>query len=567
MKSSHLPEIDTLSLKEQVAQMIVVRASGYLFDHEIKYPQWEPPAAKLQHLISDLGVGGVILLGGSAAELALRSQQLQSWAKIPLLVAADIEEGVGQRFSSATWFPPPMAIGAVAEKNLDRALHYAEQMGATIAQEALAVGINWILAPVVDVNNNPDNPVINIRAFGENPEIVSQLGAAFIKGAKNYPALTTAKHFPGHGDTAVDSHLELPLIPHSEERLAEVELAPFASAIATGVDAVMSAHLLIPAWDEHLPATLSHKILTEQLRHKLGFDGLIVTDALVMGAITSRYGAEETAILALEAGVDILLMPVDAEAAIQAICNAVTSGRIPQERIRASVERIWQAKRKVFGEQGSRGAGEQGSRGAGEQGSRGAGEKKFLTQNSKLKTQNFPSPLHQIAQPDAFEMVENILRDSNQVFGSLPLQTEKLINLRNLILVDDLLDCKYLSRQAPAVTIPQQLGYRTQLGDSRSNLPVASSGEALQPTLLQIFLRGNPFRGSAGLTQVVEDWFKTLLTNGELQALVIYGSPYIKNQFLPFLPAEIPCVCSFGQIPAAQEIALRLLFANYLPMR
>jgi beta-glucosidase len=158
--------------------------------------------------------------------------------------------------------------------------------------------------------------------------------------------------------------------------------------------------------------------------------------------------------------------------------------------------------------------------------------------------------------------VDNILRDSTQAFGSLPLRPEKLINLRNLILVDDLLDCKYLSRQAPAVTIPQQLGYRTQLGDSRSNSPVISSGETKQPTLLQIFIRGNPFRGSAGLTQVVEDWFKTLLTNGELQALVIYGSPYLKNQFLPFLPPEIPCISSFGQIPAAQAIALELLFTT-----
>ncbi|MFB2876554.1 glycoside hydrolase family 3 protein [Floridanema aerugineum] len=573
MKSSQLPEIDTLSLKEQVAQTIVVRASGYLFDHEIKYPQWEPKAAFLQHLISDLGVGGVILLGGSAAELSLRSQQLQSWAKIPLLVAADIEEGVGQRFSSATWFPPPMALSAVAQKNLDRALLYAQQMGAIIAREALAVGINWILAPVVDVNNNPDNPVINIRAFGETPEIVSQLTAAFIQGAKTYPALTVAKHFPGHGDTSVDSHLELPMIPHSEERLAEIELAPFVSAIATGVDAVMSAHLLIPAWDENLPATLSHKILTQQLRHKLQFAGLIVTDALVMGAITNRYGAAETAVLAVEAGVDILLMPQDAEAAIGAICDAVTSGRIPPERIRASVERIWQAKGKVFGEQGSRGAGEQGSKGAGEnlklKTLQLVPNSKLKTQNSKLKTSPVPSPqspvpspLYQIAQPAAFETVDNILRDSTQAFGSLPLRLEKLINLRNLILVDDLLDCKYLSRQAPAVTIPQQLGYRTQLGDSRSNSPVISSGETKQPTLLQIFIRGNPFRGSAGLTQVVEDWFKTLLTNGELQALVIYGSPYLKNQFLPFLPPEIPCISSFGQIPAAQAIALELLFTN-----
>ncbi|MFB2835901.1 glycoside hydrolase family 3 N-terminal domain-containing protein, partial [Floridanema evergladense] len=359
--------------------MVIVRASGYLFDHEIKYPQWELPAAKLQHLISDLGVGGVILLGGSAMELALRSQQLQSWAKIPLLVAADIEEGVGQRFSSATWFPPPMALSAVAQKNLELALLYAEQMGAIIAQEALAVGINWVLAPVVDVNNNPDNPVINIRAFGETPEIVSQLTAAFIQGAKNHPVLTVAKHFPGHGDTAVDSHLELPIIPHAEERLAEVELVPFVSAIAQSVDAVMSAHLLIPAWDEHLPATLSHQILTQQLRHKLGFAGLIVTDALVMGAITNRYGAEETAVLAVEAGVDILLMPVDAEATIQAICNAVTSGRIPPERIRASVERIWQAKGKVFGrwgdgEMGRWGDGEMGRWGDGEMGRGGDGE-------------------------------------------------------------------------------------------------------------------------------------------------------------------------------------------------
>ena len=209
-----LPDLDTLSLAEQVAQMVVVRASGYLFDHQIQYPTWEPPAATLQHWLQDLGVGGVILLGGSAGELALRSQQLQSWAKVPLLIAADIEEGVGQRFSGATWFPPPMALSAIARKNASTAQHYAEEMGAITAAEALAIGINWVLAPVVDVNNNPDNPVINVRAFGETPEEVSQLATAFIRGAQRYPVLTTAKHFPGHGDTAVDSHLELPVLPH-----------------------------------------------------------------------------------------------------------------------------------------------------------------------------------------------------------------------------------------------------------------------------------------------------------------------------------------------------------------
>ncbi|HCF28218.1 MAG TPA: beta-glucosidase, partial [Cyanobacteria bacterium UBA11049] len=323
-----LPDLDSLTLAQQVAQMVVVRASGYLFDHQIQYPAWEPPAAKLQYFIEELGVGGVIFLGGSAGELAHRSQQVQNWAKIPLFVAADIEEGVGQRFSGATWFPPPMAIGALAKHNPKKASEYAAQMGAITASEALAIGINWLFAPVVDVNNNPDNPVINVRAFGETPEVVSQLATAFIRGAQAYPVLTTAKHFPGHGDTATDSHLDLPVLPHSPDRLAEIELPPFQAAIASGVDAVMSAHLLIPSWDDKFPATLSQRILTQQLRQKLAFPGLIVTDALVMGAIANRYGAKEAAVLAVEAGADILLMPVDPEGAIAAVCAAVESDRL-----------------------------------------------------------------------------------------------------------------------------------------------------------------------------------------------------------------------------------------------
>lgn len=180
-----------------------------------------------------------------------------------MLIAADVEEGVGQRFAGATWFAPPMAIGTVAFEDSDKAQRYAEQMGSTTAQEALAMGINWILAPVVDVNNNHQNPVINVRSFGETPEAVSQLASAFIQGAHKYPVLTTAKHFPGQGDTATDSHLDLPVLPHTPPRLATVELPPFKAAIATGVDAVMSGHLLIPAWDSERPATLSQPILTD----------------------------------------------------------------------------------------------------------------------------------------------------------------------------------------------------------------------------------------------------------------------------------------------------------------
>ncbi|MBW4637001.1 MAG: beta-glucosidase [Gloeocapsa sp. UFS-A4-WI-NPMV-4B04] len=541
MKRS-LPDLETLCLKEQVAQMVVVRASGYLFDHQIQYPQWEPPTAKLQYWLEHLGVGGVILLGGSAGEIALRSQQLQNWAKIPLLIAADIEEGVGQRFSGATAFPPPMAISAIANKNLSLAQHYATQMGAITAQEALAIGVNWVLAPVVDVNNNPDNPVINVRAFGETPEIVSKLATAFIQGAKAYPVLTTAKHFPGHGDTATDSHLDLPVLPHSAARLASVELPPFESAIAAGVDAVMSAHLLIPSWDAQQPATLSEPILTQQLRQKLGFEKLIVTDALVMGAIANHYGTNVAPVLAVEAGADILLMPIDPEGAIQAICEAVESGRISAERIRASVERIWQAKLKV-----SRGAEERGSRGAGEQRSGGVGE-----QEVRLR--------FELAQADTLATVDNILRETQLVYGSVPLQLEISATdsrpLCNLIVVDNLLACDFLGQHTEAIALPAQLGYTTNLIDLHTPISAIPAGNQL--TLLQLFIRGNPFRGSAGTTQVAQDWFKKLLHSGNLQALVVYGSPYVLAQFLP-LPPEVPCVFSYGQMPAAQAIALNTL--------
>ncbi|MEO1593114.1 MAG: glycoside hydrolase family 3 N-terminal domain-containing protein, partial [Cyanobacteria bacterium J06632_22] len=344
-----LPDLDDLPLAALVAQLVVVRTTGHLFDHEIQYPQWECSCAELTHLVGELGVGGVILLGGSAAEVAVRSQFLQSLATVPLLMAADIEEGVGQRFSGATWFPPPMALGAIARHDLPQAMALAEQMGRTTAQEAVAIGLNWVLAPTVDVNNNPNNPVINVRAFGDDPDIVSKLACAFIRGAQDFPVLTTAKHFPGHGDTATDSHLALPVIPHDLARLEAIELAPFRQAIAAGVDSVMTAHLQLPGLDAHHPATLSKPILSGLLRRDLGFGGLIATDALMMGAITDQYGPYEAAVLAIEAGADIVLMPPDPVGAIAALCEAVRTGRLSQGHIRTAAERIWQAKHRILG--------------------------------------------------------------------------------------------------------------------------------------------------------------------------------------------------------------------------
>ncbi len=545
--NSQFPMIDNLSLPELVAQMFVVRASGYLFDHQIRYRAWEPTADKLRYYLENLGVGGVILVGGSAAELAVRSHQLQSWAKFPLLLAADIEEGVGQRFAGATWFGPPMAIAEIARHDAGKADRYAEQMGAVTAIEARAIGLNWILAPVVDVNNNPDNPVINVRAFGETPEIVTKLASAFIRGAGEHPILTTAKHFPGHGDTAVDSHLELPVLSHSPDRLAQIELPPFVGAIAAGVDAVMSAHLLIPAWDEEFPATLSRKILIGKLRQELGFDGLIVTDALVMGAIANKYGANEAAVLAAEAGADVLLMPLDPEGAILAVCEAVTQGRLDISQIKESVKRIWKAKIKV-----------------GLSIDQTATNPKFDPPQPPLSKGGSSSDLILLATAEARATAADILRDSLKFGGALPLVAKKTSEkqiLRNLIVVDDVLGCEFLGKHTPAIAIPEQFGYELQLIDDRTgDLSHNSSAEHFSPTLLQIFIRGNCFRGSAGLTQAAQDWFKNLLKTGELQAVVVYGSPYVLEQFLPHLPPTIPYIFCFGQMPAAQSLTVELLF-------
>ena len=507
---SNLIDWQSLDFKEQIAQMIVVRASGYLLDSQIRYPAWEAKNAQLKVWLEEFNLGGVILLGGSSIELQRRSQQLQSWAKIPLFIAADIEEGIGQRFPGGTWFTPLMALGAIYERDRDLARQYAFKVGEVTAREALAVGINWMLAPVVDVNNNPHNPVINIRAFSDRPEVVADLTTAFIQGSQSSPVLTTAKHFPGHGDTATDSHLELPSLPHSIERLTAVELPPFVRAIAAGVDSIMTAHLSIPAWDKK-PATLSYKIITEKLRKQLGFTGLVVTDALIMGGITKYASPEEVAVLAVEAGNDILLMPDNPEVAIASIYNAVQSGRISPERIHESLARIWQAKTRID-----------------------------LEASTEID-------------PNANSLVDSILQDSTSSNSTLFIDTKR--DCRNAIVVDDVLNTPYLDINSPAIAIPQKFNYQRQIVDSNTLDCILLNS---RPTLLQVFIRGNPFRGNAGLNANTKQIYQRLLSEG-VEAVAIYGSPYVLEWFKTIMPDDLPWVFSYGQMPQAQAIALKTL--------
>jgi beta-glucosidase-like glycosyl hydrolase len=265
---------------------------------------------------------------------------MQKIAKYPLLIAADLEKGPGNKINRATLFPPAMSIGATGSEEL------AYKMGKITAIEAKAVGVHMTYAPVVDVNSNPENPIINVRSFGEDPEQVARLATAFIKGCQENGLISTAKHFPGHGDTVRDSHVELPVIKGNRERLEAVELYPFKRAIKAGVMAVMTSHLWVPSLDPtpDLPAPLSHPIITELLRKDLGFGGIIITDALEMGGITTLFSQVQAAIKSLQAGVDVLLIPLEIDAVIPALVQAVRDGRIPETRINASVRKILETK-------------------------------------------------------------------------------------------------------------------------------------------------------------------------------------------------------------------------------
>jgi len=326
-----------MTLEEKISQMITWRFSGYFFNRDSDYVK------KLKSLIVDRRIGGLILFGGNTFETAYLTNTFQNQAKIPLLIASDFEKGVGHQIEEATQFPSLMAMGAIGSEKL------AYLMGKITAVEGKALGIHMTYAPVVDVNINPENPIINIRSFGENPEQVSRLAKAFIKGCQKNGLIATAKHFPGHGDTYIDSHNYLPAVRADLKRLERVELFPFKQVIKGGVQAVMTAHIHLPSFDAtpNLPATLSPVIITGLLRDKLGFKGIVVSDAMDMGGITTICSPEEAALKAVKAGVDILILPPEPDKVIEALVQAVSSGQITEERIDASVRRILEAKARL----------------------------------------------------------------------------------------------------------------------------------------------------------------------------------------------------------------------------
>ena len=529
-----------LSPEEKAGQMIVVRTYGDFLHSDTE------EFRNFQHMVTGWKVGGFVLgnrLDGTAvrpagaANTAAFLNQMQSLADVPLLVAADLERGAGMRLAEATRFPSPMALASSGDPT--SAFETARATG----EEARAVGVNWILAPVADVNSNPRNPIINVRSFGERPEAVSGYVSQFVQGAHAANVLATAKHFPGHGSTEQDSHLSLPTVGSDWSALERENLPPFRAAIEAGVDAIMTAHVVVPALEpeeatgpEGLPpATLSRAVLTDVLREKLRFADLIVTDALEMQAVTGGFSSSEAVLRAVEAGADVLLLPSDPEAAIRAIVAAMESGRIAESRIDRSVARILEAKARLG-----------------------------LHLQKLADLERLPAAL---ASPERLSLAENLSDRSlvllEETADLVPLKSK---NVFVLVLaetgnsVQGKVFLQEISRRLPSAASLRLEPYFAEAMESRA-IRLAGRADVL---VCAVFIDAAASKGTVALEPVYNQLLQKL---GEVNhrlvpqrlILVALGSPYFLAELSFRPPASL---LTFDAFPLAERSAVRALFGE-----
>ncbi len=511
-----------MTIEEKIGQMISCRFSGHFYNRE------SSTIKSLEALIDKQKVGGLIIFGGEVFEAASLINELQEKSEIPLLIASDLERGLGCQIQGTTLFPPLMSIGASGSEEL------AYSMGKVTAKEARAVGIHITYAPVVDVNINPQNPIINTRSLGEDPGQVSRLADAYIRGCQENGLIATAKHFPGHGDTDVDSHTELPLINADLERLNRVELYPFKKAVKAGVKAVMTAHIHVPALDPspHMPATLSPVIISELLRKKWGFNGLIVTDAMEMGGITELYSPEEAAILAVKAGVDCILLPLETKKVIDALVEEVRTGGISEKRIDESIRRILKAKAEM-------------------------GLHKNKEVDMDALTRILASEDHIEQAEKAFEASVTLVKNEKNI---VPISGEdKKIAVFSLSSDKGDFFAGQVFTEEVKKRYPETMDFYADAltGDEFIRQAVEESKEA-DLRIITLFSRLYSGKGSVGLNQrhiaLINE-----LAGDEVPLIVIsFGSPY----FIKHFPDVDASICAYRKADPAQRAAARALFGE-----
>lgn len=490
--------------------------------------------AQIEESIKRYHVGAYHAFGGEVASAAYLIARIQRAAKIPLLITSDLEGGAGLVFEGATRFPKAMALGAAARPEL------VAQVARITALEARAIGIHLNFYPVVDVNNNMENPIINIRSFGENPAQVGKMAATYIRSAQENGLLATAKHFPGHGDTSLDSHLELPVLNLQMSRLLRVELPPFREAIQAQVGAVMAAHLSVPALDpQGLPASLSRPILSDLLRKRLGFDGLIVTDALNMKGITDQYRDGEAAVRAVQAGADLVLFPSSISQTFDGLYRAVQSGRISEKRLNRSVKRILETKARA--------------------GLHLAEPANLETLESVVGTAS-----HEQASQEIMDQAVTLIRDDGNL---LPLKLDDAEPVLLLTLLEERRPgnrrgLKFLQELAARHPRLHHLEIDSR-GTAEQLSALSLAMEQAQAVITMVFLRGAAYKGSIRLPEPLKEAIYTVLSSRHKPAVVILlGSPYVLSD------KAGPCslVLTFDDHPAAEVSALKAILGD-IPFR
>jgi len=514
--------LSQMSLEEKVAQLVFVWTPGkyYPFDSD----HW----LELERLARDRKLGGFIFSIGDVYEYPAQVNRLQKLAKIPLLITCDLEYGMGMRVRNSTTFPRAMAVGATRNPT------FAYEMGRVTAEEAKALGVHQNYAPVADVNTHPKNPVINTRAFGDDVVLVTEMSKAFVRGTQDAGVIATVKHFPGHGDSDIDTHLGMVNLTIDRKRLDELELRPFKESIDAGALSVMVGHISVPAIDtaSGIPGTVSPSITTRLLKDELKFDGLIVTDAMVMQGVAKNYAPGQAAVMAIKAGIDLVLMPVNVDLSVDAIVAAVNRGEISQSRIDYSVRKLLQMKQWV-----------------------GLDKNRFTDYEKAGEVVG--SRKNQLIAKEIARNAVTVLGNKNNV---LPLPKVDKRTILDIVISDteDPTDGKYFHG-----LVKERYGALEMAKvDPRSNVLEYDSAMAKARRADLILCQLHLYTRSGEMTGFVEpkqsEFIKTLLALGKPMVAVSFGNPYVVMDF----PKVDTYVCTYSDAECMQEAAAEVLFAE-----
>ncbi len=515
-------KISEMTLREKIAQMIISSSDGFSLDENSKEFQ------RLKNLVLNEKIGGFIFFKGNSIQEAELINKLQQLSETPLLMSADFERGTKMRLEDGSLYPNNMALGATRDPEL------AYKMGYEIARECRAIGIHQSYSPVVDVNNNALNPIINVRSFGEDPKLVSVMGDKMIKGIQDANVIATAKHFPGHGDTEIDSHNDLPVLNLDMTRLESVELPPFKSAIDAGVMSVMIAHMSFPSVDDetNLPASLSEKVISGLLMNKMGFKGLVITDALNMAGVVKHFSTEEVALRCANAGVDLILMPQGETRTIDAIENAVLEGRISEEKINTSVTKILNAKKWLKIE-----------------------ENRYSNESDVRSIVNSPS-----AKTLAKEIADKSITLVKNTGNNLPLvnQSGKKCLVVSMNNGNEKANSDYFLSVFKDKNQFSELSYYDLSGDISNSGEILADAAGYDNIIIPVYAKVKIKTGTVGLPDSQIELINSLSSNGRNVCVVSFGNPYLIQGF-PDVPAY---VCAYSDSEASIEAGIDALFGT-----